>query len=183
MSFKRSGNPPSSGNDAPNMSQELLPNRETDSELVELPGSANLPRSGPRSAAWGLPRNRESVDSPYAATQKAQASERRWKRRVGGLIAVVFLGWVAVGLLLSSDGPKMKVDSRSDYANGPQFKGERVSKGMSKAEVLRVLGKPDMVATRFSGGTTSEDWTYSTGGSRSCVTFGSGKVTDYLPLK
>ena len=62
------------------------------------------------------------------------------------------------------------------------FKGSRVSKGMSKAEVMRVLGKPDMVSTRFSSGTAQEDWTYSTGGSRSCVTFGNGKVTDYVPL-
>ena len=179
MSFKRTGGSYSSGKDTVTGSQASGPNGEPDSGSVAFSGPS---RSGPRSAAWGLPRARGIVDSPLAAIQKAQASERRWKLWVGVMIGLVFLVWVAIGLVLGRDGLKTNGDSESDHAHEPSFKAGRVSKGMPKAEVMRILGKPDMVTTRLSGGIAFEDWTYSTGGSRSCVTFASGKVTDYLSL-
>ena len=115
--------------------------------------------------------------------EKARLRERRWRIKFGSIIAGVIVVWVGLGLLVTSDDLKMNGGPNGGNLFGTLFPNDHVSKGMSKSDVTRILGRPDSVSSRFSGGIAQESWTYSSSSGRSCVTFTDGKVSDYLPIR
>lgn len=106
-----------------------------------------------------------------------------WKFLVAGVIAVGLVFWIIAASTMTTDDDRVHRASSNVHTKAVMYNGAKISQGMSKSEVTRILGSPDSVNQRFSPGGTREEWIYSSKGANSHLLFEEGKLTDFTPQK